>query len=113
MKFLRKRIHGKEVLHDRVKPLQRLFGQGGGGGLHSFCIGCPPPLAWLASVVVRPYHVAQKLEHLFIKDNNNTNILTVKFSLHFTQKYYAVIECFEVKFFGIPALGPHSCYNVK
>ena len=48
--------------------------------------------AWLASVVVRPYHVAQKLEHLFIKDNNDTNILTVKFSLHFTQKYYPVIR---------------------
>ena len=26
----------------------------------------------------------------FIKDNNGTNILTVKFSLHFTQKNYAV-----------------------
>ena len=34
--------------------------------------------------------MAQKLEHLFIKDNNDTNILTVKFSLHFTQKYYSV-----------------------
>ena len=50
----------------------------------------PHPPAWLASVVVRPYHVAQKLEHLFIKDNNGTNIFTVKFCLHFTQKYCAV-----------------------
>ena len=40
--------------------------------------------------MVRPYHVAQNVEHLFTKDNNGTNILTVKFSLHFTQKYYAV-----------------------
>ena len=48
------------------------------------------PTAQLASVVVRPNHVAQKLEHLFIKDNNGTNILTVKFCLYFTQKYYAV-----------------------
>ena len=78
--------------HDRVKPLLRLFGQGGGGGLYKFYIGCPPPPAQLASVVVRPYHVAQKLEHLFIKDNNGTNILTVKFCLHFTKKYYAVGE---------------------
>ena len=56
----------------------------------AFTFFVPHPPAWLASVVVRPYHVAQKLEHLFIKDNNDTNILTVKFSLHFTQKYYAV-----------------------
>ena len=40
--------------------------------------------------MVRPYHVAQKLEYLFIKDNNGTNIFTVKFCLHFTHKYYAV-----------------------
>ena len=82
---LRKRY--MEVSHDWVKPLLRLFGQGGGGGLYSFCIGCPHPPAWLAYVVVRPYHVAQKLEHLIIKDNNGANILTVKFCLHFTQKY--------------------------
>ena len=55
-----------------------------------FARAVPHPPAWLASVVVRPYHVAQKLEHLFIKDNNGTNILTVKFCLHLTQKYYAV-----------------------
>ena len=90
IEIFEKKIHGKEVSHDKVKPLLRPFGQGGGGGLYSFCIGCPPPPAWLASVVVRPYHVAQKLEHLFTKDNNDTNILTVKFSLHFTQKYYPV-----------------------
>ena len=44
----------------------------------------------LASVAVIPDHVAQKLEHLFFKDNNDTNILTVKLSLHFIQKYYPV-----------------------
>ena len=85
--------------NDRVKPLLRLFGQRGGGGLYSFWIGCPPPPAWLASVVVRPYHVAQKLEYLFIKDYNDTNILAVKFSLHFTQKYYAVMFS-EIKSFA-------------
>ena len=43
IEIFEKKIHGKEVSHDRVKPLLRLFGQGGGGGLYSFCIGCPPP----------------------------------------------------------------------
>ena len=38
-----KKIYGKEVPHDRIKPLLRLFGQGGGGGLYQFYIGCPPP----------------------------------------------------------------------
>ena len=53
-----------------------------------FALAVPHPPDWLASVVVRPYHVEQKLEHLIIKDNNDTSILKVKFSLHFTQKYY-------------------------
>ena len=47
----KKKIHGKELSHDRVKPLLRLFGQGGGKGLYSFCIGCPHPPAWLALVL--------------------------------------------------------------
>ena len=33
IEIFKKKIHGKEVSHDRVKPLLRLFGQGGGGGL--------------------------------------------------------------------------------
>ena len=41
--IFKKKIHGKEVSHDRVQPLLRLFGQGGGGGLYKFYIGCPPP----------------------------------------------------------------------
>ena len=36
----KKKIHGKEVPHERVKPLSRLFGQGGGVGLFKFYIGC-------------------------------------------------------------------------
>ena len=63
---------------------------GVGEAFNLFAKAVPHPLAWLASLVVSPYHVAQKLEHLFIKDNNGTNILSVKFYLHFTQKYYAV-----------------------
>ena len=43
IEIFKKKIHGKEVSHDRVKPLLRLFGQGGGGGLYKFYIGCPPP----------------------------------------------------------------------
>ena len=66
------------------------MGKGVGEAFTLFAKAVPHPPAWLTSVVVRPYHVAQKLEHLFIKDNNDTNILTVKFSLHFTQKYYPV-----------------------
>ena len=54
--------------------------------------------------MVRPYHVAQKLEHLFIKDNNGTNIFKVKFCLHFTQKYYAVgwYENFKIVMYAKP-----------
>ena len=33
IEIFKKKIHGKEVSHDRVKPLLRLFGQGRGGGL--------------------------------------------------------------------------------
>ena len=66
------------------------LGKGVGEAFTLFAQAVPPPPAWLASVVVSPYHVAQKLEHLFIKDNNGTNIFTVKFCLHFTQKYYPV-----------------------
>ena len=43
IEIFEKKIHGIEVSHDRVKPLLRLFGQGGGGDLYNFYIGCPPP----------------------------------------------------------------------
>ena len=33
IKIFEKKIHGKEVSHDRVKPLLRLARQGGGGQL--------------------------------------------------------------------------------
>ena len=42
LKSLEKML-GKEVSRDRLKPLLGLFGQGGGGGLYKFYIGCPPP----------------------------------------------------------------------
>ena len=44
IEIFEKKIHGKEVSHDRVKPLLRLFGQGGGGGLYNFYIS-PVPVA--------------------------------------------------------------------
>ena len=70
------------------------LGKGAGGGLYTFAQAVPQPPAWLASLVVSPYHVAQKLKHLFIQDHNGINIFTVKFCLRFTQKYYAVQDLF-------------------
>ena len=44
IEIFKKKINGKEVSHDRVKPLLRLSGQGGGGGLYKFFKGCPASL---------------------------------------------------------------------
>ena len=62
-------MHGKEVSHDRVKPLLRLFRQGGGGGLHSFLHRLSPLPGQHQWWLDLKYHVAQKHEHLFIKVN--------------------------------------------
>ena len=83
-----------------------------GEAFTNFTWAVPHPPAQLASVVVRPYHVAQKLEHLIIKDNNGANILTVKFCLHFTQKYYAVnkLSYYGEYFIRYYELRPFSAY---
>ena len=67
----------------------------GGGDLCTFCKGHHPPPAQLASIVVQPYHVAHNLKLLFLRNNNGANIFSVKFCLHFNQKYYAINKSFD------------------
>ena len=83
-KSLRK-YYTYEVSHDRVKPLLKLFVQGGWGGLYNFCIGhhLTTTPAQLAPIVVKPHNVAPYLKLLFLKNNIRVNNFSVKFFFAF------------------------------
>ena len=80
----------KSLLKRYFSLQSQIFGHIGYSPLHFFAKAITHPPAQLASIVVQPYHVAHNLRPLFIKINNGANIFSVKFCLHYTEKYYAV-----------------------
>ena len=66
-KSLRKRYMEKRCHMIASNHYISYLGKGAGGGLYTFAQAVPHPPAWLASLAVSPYHVAQKLKHFLSK----------------------------------------------